>query len=223
MAVIDGIDASNAALPFMACVSGRFGPATARVFRISFSGDLAFEIYVPAGHGERLWRALAEAGRPFGITPYGVDAINALRIEKGHVTGAELNGRTTADDLGLGRMLKNDRDFIGKRSLSRPGLRDPQRWQLVGVAPADQKSVLPPGGKIVENPGRPAPNPCLGELTSTTWSPILDMPVGLALVSGGRARHGERLFAVSPLMEQSVQVEIRSPVFFDPEGERLRG
>ena len=223
MAVIDGIDGSNAALPFMACSSGRFGSATARVFRISFSGDLAYEIYVPAGHGERLWRAFVEAGRSFGITPYGVDAINALRIEKGHVTGAELNGRTTADDLGLGRLLKSDRDFIGKRSLSRPGLREPKRWQLVGVAPADRKSVLPPGGKIVENPDRPAPTACLGELTSTTWSPMLDMPVGLALVSGGRERHNERLFAVSPLMKQCVQVEIRSPVFFDPEGERLRG
>jgi glycine cleavage system aminomethyltransferase T len=177
---------------------------------------------VPARQGERLWQALVEAGRPFGIAPYGVDAINALRIEKGHVTGAEVNGRTTPDDLGLACMLKGDRDFIGKRSLSRPGLRDPKRWQLVGVAPADGKTLLPPGAKIVADPDRAPPNPCLGELTSTTWSPSLDMPVGLALVSAGRARHGERLFAVSPLMRQRVEVEIRSPVFFDPEGERLR-
>jgi glycine cleavage system aminomethyltransferase T len=144
-----------------------------------------------------------------------------LRIEKGHVTGAELNGRTTPDDLGLGRMVKRDRDFIGRRSLSRPGLVDPKRWQLVGVAPTDQKTSLPPGAKIVSDPGRPAPNPCLGELTSTTVSPMLGMPIGLALLSAGRARHRERLFAVSPLMGRQVEIEIRSPVFFDPDGERL--
>jgi sarcosine oxidase subunit alpha len=222
-AVVEGVDLSSAAFPFMACATARFEAATARVFRISFSGDLAYEIYVPAGIGERLWQALIEAGRPYGVTPYGVDAINALRIEKGHVTGAELNGRTTAEDLGLGRMVKRDGDFIGRRSLSRPGLVDPKRWQLVGIAPVDGKTTLPPGGKIVSDPARRPPNPCLGELTSTTWSPMLDMPIGLALVSGGRARHAERLCAVSPLMGQQVEVEIGSPMFFDPEGERLRG
>ena len=220
-AVVDGLDVTNAALPFMSCVTGRFGAAIARVFRISFSGDLAYEVYVPAGNGGELWDALIEAGRPFDITRYGVDAINALRIEKGHVTGAELNGRTTPDDLGLGRMVKRDREFIGGRSLSRPGLVDPRRWQLVGVTPVDRKTLLPPGAKIVSDPDRRVPNPCLGELTSTTWSPMLSAPIGLALLSAGRARHGERLFAVSPLMGQQVEVEIRSPSFFDPDGERL--
>jgi heterotetrameric sarcosine oxidase alpha subunit len=220
-AVIEGLDVTSAALPFMSCTTTRFAAAVARVFRISFSGDLAYEVYVPARYGERLWDALIDAGRPFGITTYGVDAINALRIEKGHVTGAELNGRTTADDLGLGWMAKRDRDFIGRRSLSRPGLVDPKRWQFVGVAPTNGKSLLPPGAKIVADPDRPAPNPILGELTSTTWSPMLGMPIGLALLSAGRARHRERLFAVSPLMGQQVEIEIRSPVFFDPEGERL--
>ena len=219
--LIDGLDATNTALPHMGCATGRFGAAVVRVLRISFSGDLAYEIYAPAGRGAEVWQALVEAGRRFGITPYGVDAMNALRIEKGHVTGAELNGRTTPDDLGLGRMVKRDRDFIGRRSLSRPGLIDPKRWQLVGVAPTDQKTSLPPGAKIVSDPDRPTPNPCLGELTSTTVSPMVGMPIGLALLSAGRARHRERLFAVSPLMGRQVEIEIRSPVFFDPDGERL--
>jgi sarcosine oxidase subunit alpha len=219
--VIDALDAANTALPYMGCATGRFGPTVVRVMRISFSGDLAYEIYAPAGRGEELWQALIESGRPFGITPYGVDAMNALRIEKGHVTGAELNGRTTPDDLGLGRMVKRDRVFIGKRSLSRPGLIDPKRWQLVGVAPTDQKTSLPPGAKIVSDPDRRTPNPCIGELTSATFSPVLGIPIGLALVSAGRARHRERLFAVSPLMGRQVEIEIRSPVFFDPDGERL--
>jgi sarcosine oxidase subunit alpha len=118
-------------------------------------------------------------------------------------------------------MVKRDRDFIGRRSLSRPGLIDPKRWQLVGVAPTDQKTLLPPGAKIVSDPDRAAPNPCLGELTSTTFSPTLGTPIGLALLSAGRARHRERLFAVSPLMGRQVEIEIRKPVFFDPEGERL--
>ena len=219
--VIDGLDATNTGLPHMSCATVRFGAADVRVLRISFSGDLAYEVYAPAGRGEALWRAFVEAGRRVGITPYGVDAMNALRIEKGHVTGGELNGRTTPDDLGLGRMVKRDRDFIGRRSLSRPGLIDPKRWQLVGVAPTDQKTLLPPGAKIVSNPDRSAPMPCLGELTSTTFSPMLGMPIGLALLSAGRARYRERLFAVSPLMGQQVEIEIRRPVFFDPEGERL--
>jgi sarcosine oxidase subunit alpha len=220
-AVVNGLDATKAALPFMACSTGLFEDAVARVFRISFSGDLAYEVYVPAGYGERLWQALIEAGRAFGITAYGVDAINTLRIEKGHVTGAELNGRTTPNDLGLERIVKRDRDFIGRRSLSRPGLVDPSRWQLVGIAPTNGTTSLPAGAKVVREPdGR---GPCLGEITSTTWSPMLGTPIGMALVSAGRARHGERLFAASPLMGQQVEVEIRSPVFFDSAGERLHG
>jgi sarcosine oxidase subunit alpha len=219
--VIDGLDVAKAAFPHMSCATGRFGSALVRILRVSFSGDLAYEIYAPAGHGAELWQAFVEAGQPFDITPYGIDAMNALRIEKGHVTGAELNGRTTPDDLGLGRMVKPDRDFIGKRSLLRPGLMDPKRWQLVGVAPIDHKTLLPQGAKIVSDPDRRAPNPCLGELTSTTLSPVLGIPIGLALLSAGRTRYRERLFAVSPLMGQQVEIEIRNPVFFDPDGERL--
>src|SRR5262249_10806898 len=108
-----------------------------------------------------------------------------------------------------------------RRSLSRPGLTDPKRWQLVGIAPADQRSPLPAGAKIVSEQGGRSPNVCLGELTSATISPPLGIPIGLAVLSAGRARHRERLIAVSPLMGRQVEIEIRSPVFFDPQGERL--
>jgi sarcosine oxidase, subunit alpha len=215
--VLDGLDIGSHAFPHMAMGTGIIAGVAARVLRISFSGDLAYEIYVPSGHGMRLWRTLTAAGARFGITPYGVDAMNALRIEKGHVAGGELNGRVTADDLGLGRMMRAEGDFIGRRSLARSGLNDPGRWQLVGLAPEDGKTPIPQGAKIVGD----LANRYVGELTSTAWSPTLGMPIGLGLVSAGRSRHGERLLAVSPLAGQAVRVIVRSPTFFDPEGERL--
>jgi glycine cleavage system aminomethyltransferase T len=217
--IVDDLDLSAGALPYMACGIGHVGGVPARILRVSFSGDLAFEIYVPAGYGSLVWERLIDAGREHGITPYGIDALNALRIEKGHVAGAELDGRTTADDLGLARMIRSEGDFIGKRSLSRPGLNDAARWQLVGLVPADGSTALPPGAKIVAG----IPDRYVGELTSTAWSPMLGQPIGLALVSAGRARHGERLVAASPLFGRSVPVIVRNPVFIDPEGVRLRG
>ena len=215
--VIENADVGPAALPYMAMTTGQVAGVMARVLRISFSGELAYEIYVPAGYGTRLWEALLTEGAEYGITPYGTDAMNALRIEKGHVAGGELNGRVTAGDLGLGRMMKADQDFIGRRSLARPGLNAPDRWQLVGLVPEDGKTTLPPGAKIVADRA----DRYVGELTSTTWSPTLGMPIALGLVAGGRARHGEGMTAVAPLMGQSVRVVLRSPVFFDPEGMRL--
>lgn len=215
--VVEGVDVGPEALPYMAMTTGLVAGVMARIFRISFSGDLAYEIYVPAGYGSRLWEAFMTAGAEYGITPYGTDAMNALRIEKGHVAGGELNGRVTAADLGLGRMMKADQDFIGRRSLSRPGLNAPDRWQLVGVVPEDGRTTLPQGAKIVADRA----DRYVGELTSTTWSPMLAMPIALGLVAGGRARYGERMIAAAPLMGQSVPVVLRSPVFFDPEGARL--
>ena len=217
--IVDGLDVSGEAFPYMSARIGTIAGAEARIFRISFSGDLAFEVYVPAGHGALLWERLIEAGAEDAISPYGIDAMNALRIEKGHVAGGELSGRVTADDLGLARMVRAEGDFIGRRSLSRPGLTDPARWQLVGLVPADGESALPQGAKIVDEiPGR-----YIGEITSTSWSPMLGMPIALALVAGGRARHGHRLTATSPLAGRNAAVVLRSPVFVDPNGERLRG
>ncbi|HYC14138.1 MAG TPA: glycine cleavage T C-terminal barrel domain-containing protein, partial [Stellaceae bacterium] len=215
--VLEGLDVSGEALPYMGYGAGRIGGVAVRVFRISFSGDLAYDIYAPAGYGTEIWERLMQAGAEFGITPYGIDALNTLRIEKGHVAGGELDGRVTADDLGLGRMIKAEGDFIGRRSLSRPGLRDPARWQLVGLTAEDRETPVPPGAKLVDGKS----DRYLGEITSTAWSPVLHLPIALGLLSGGRSRHGERLYATSPLAGRHVPVVVGSPTFVDPEGARL--
>jgi sarcosine oxidase subunit alpha len=149
--------------------------------------------------------------------------MNILRVEKGHVTGGELNGRTSADDLGFGHLLSAHKPFIGRRSLARPALVDERRRQLVGLVATDGRTRIPRGAQLVADPHRPAPNPMEGEVTATCYSPNLDQPIGLALLARGRARIGERLYACSPLAGQTVAVEVAHPVFFDPEGERLRG
>ena len=217
--IVDSGEVDDAGLPHMGHARVRIGGVAARILRISFSGERAYEIYVPAQYGAALWCRLLDIGQDCGIAAYGIDALNTLRIEKGHVAGAELDGRVTADDLGLGRMVKPDGEFIGRRGALRPGLRDSSRWQLVGLAPADGKTSIPPGAKIVDStPGR-----YQGEVTSTTWSPVLQMPIALALVSAGRSRHGQALDATSPLAGRRVAVIVRSPVFVDPEGTRLHG
>jgi sarcosine oxidase subunit alpha len=223
LARIADLDVSNEALPFMGVSMGTVAGVRGRIFRISFSGELAYEIAVPADHGPHLWEALLEAGRPFDLSPYGTEAMNVLRIEKGHVTGGEINGRVTADDLGFGRMLSARNSFIGRRSLRLPALVREDRPQLVGLVPADGKTRVPRAAQLVVDPGRAAPNPILGEVTSTCWSPNLDKPIALGLLSCGRARKGERLFAASPLRDETVEVEVTHPVFVDPAGERLRG
>jgi sarcosine oxidase, subunit alpha len=218
-----GQNVGDAALPHMGWGAGLIDDISVRLSRVSFSGERAYEIFVPASRGAAAWDLVLQAGVEFGIAPYGVDAMNALRIEKGHVTGAEINGRTTPNDLGLTRMLKRDGDFIGRRSLARTGLAYCGRWQLVGLAAEDGATPLPQGGKVVADPRRTVPNPILGEITSTAWSPTLDAPIGLALLADGRSRHGELVYAVSPLFDQEVAVRVRPPVFFDPKGEKLRG
>ena len=222
-AVTDGIDVSDADTPYMAFHEGTIAGVAARLFRISFSGELAYEINVAADYGLHLWEALLEAGRPWDIFPYGTEALGILRIEKGHVVLGELNGRTSPIDLGFERMMKKEGDYIGRRSLSRPGLEDEDRKQLVGLVPVDGRTRIPRGARIVENPVRKLPNPMLGEVTSQCYSPNLEKPIGLAIVRRGRALHGRRLWALSPVTDEAVEVEITGPVFVDPEGERLRG
>jgi methylglutamate dehydrogenase subunit C len=218
--VAAGIDLSNEAFPFMAAAAATLAGIAGRLFRISFSGELAYELAVPASAAVRLWSALLEAGAPFGIRPYGLDALNTLRIEKGHVTGAELNGNTSADDLGMGRLLKREGDFIGRALAQRPGLTHEGRLQLVGVRPTDRGQRLRNGMQIVA-PGAAAVS--LGYVTSSTPSVELEGWVGLALLAGGRRRLGERLLALSPIHEASSEVEVVSPHLLDPENRRVRG
>jgi glycine cleavage system aminomethyltransferase T len=149
--------------------------------------------------------------------------MNILRIEKGHVTGGEINGRTTADDLGFGRMMAAKKPFVGKVLAGRADLTRTDRRQLVGLVPVDGNTPVPRGAQIVVDPAAPTPMQIDGEVTSQCHSPNLGHPIALAIVAGGRERLGEIVHAHSPLTKESVRVRITAPVFLDPEGDRLHG
>jgi len=221
------IDVENHVFPFLAVGACQLrtttGPVPARLFRMSYSGELAYEIHVPAHAGRAMWKAVLAAGAEFGIMPYGTEAMSTLRIEKGHVViGAEADGRTTADDLGMGSLVSGTKEFVGRRLLARPALTAPDRWQLVGLATLDN-APLPRAAKLIVDPDRASPNPMVGHVTSWCRSPAVDAWIALALLANGRARHGERLWAVSPLAQSRVRVQVGPPCFIDPKGERLRG
>ena len=218
-AVVSGVDVGNEPFPFMAAAEARFAGCAGRLFRISFSGELAYEVAVPASQAQSVWLALLEAGKIFGITPYGLDALNTLRIEKGHVTGAELNGNTSADDLGMQRMLKKQGDFVGRMLSQRFGLSAPERLQLVGVRPADPARRLRNGAHLVL---RETDATSLGYITSSTPSVEREGWVGLALVAGGRARIGQQLIARSMIHGETLPIDIVSPHMLDPENLRVR-
>jgi sarcosine oxidase, subunit alpha len=224
LAALDGdIAVGNAEFPLMAIREGVLAGVPARVMRISFSGELSYEINVPADFGPALWRAILAAGAPFGIGVYGVEAMGTMRIEKGHVViGAEADGRTTADDLGLGGMLSRSKDFVGKRSLRLPGVASGPRRQLVGLLTKDPGERFPVGAQIVAAAAR-GPQRRLGHVTSYAHSATLGRQVALALIEDGRARHGENLFATSPTSDVTIPVTVTEPCFIDPKGARQRG
>jgi sarcosine oxidase subunit alpha len=217
----DGVNLSDAAFPFMAAGEFRLGGAAARLFRISFSGELAYEIAVPADYGDALIRALMAAGRAFDVTPYGLEALNVMRIEKGHVAGGELNGQTTARDLGLGRLMSSKKDFIGRVMAGREGLVDPDRPSLVGFQPVDRLARPRAGAHFLKVGVAATPENDEGYVTSVAFSPSLGHWIGLGLIRGGAARIGERVRAYDPVRSGDVEVELCSPVFIDPEGKRL--
>ncbi|MEA3178378.1 MAG: methylglutamate dehydrogenase subunit [Gammaproteobacteria bacterium] len=218
----NSLDVSNAAFPYMACAEFNWGGRTARLFRISFSGELAYELAVPARYGEATIRAIMAAGEPFGIVPYGLEALGIMRLEKGHVAGGELNGTTTAGDLGLGRLLSTKKDFIGRVLSQRPALIDPQRAVLVGVKPVDRFGQLRAGAHLLTARTDPTLENDQGHVTSANFSPMLGQWIGLALLIRGRERLGERLRVYDPLRNGDLQADIVDPVFFDPAGNRLR-
>jgi sarcosine oxidase subunit alpha len=217
--VVPDLDLENAAFPFMAAAAATIAGVPGRLFRISFSGELAYELAVPARQALEVWSALLAAGEPFGIRPYGLDALNTLRIEKGHVTGAELNGNTSAADLGFARMLKKSGDFIGRALSERSGLLAPGRLQLIGVRPLDRARRLRTGMQLVT---RAAATTSLGYVTSSTPSVELEGWVGLALLADGRARVGTRVLGASLIHGELEELEVVSPHFVDPENQRVR-
>jgi sarcosine oxidase subunit alpha len=222
-ALVDApFDLSNAAFPYMAVAELTVcGGVPARLFRLSFSGELAYEIAVPSWCGGALAQALMESGRSFGIAPYGTEALGVMRIEKGHVSGNELDGRTTAADLGLGRLMSTKKDFVGRVMAERPALLDPGRSALVGIKPKRKDDRLRAGAHIVAigAPATAANNQ--GIVTSVAFSPSLDHWIGLGFVARGPQRLGERMLAADPVRNAVVDVEICRPCFVDPEGARL--
>ncbi|MDO9499889.1 sarcosine oxidase subunit alpha family protein [Falsiroseomonas sp.] len=216
LAQVTEADVSNAALPHMACTEANFaGGLRGRLYRLSFSGELAFEIGVPPDDAA----AMADRLLAAGAVPYGTEALGVLRIEKGHAGGGEMNGQTTAGDLGLGRMLSPTKDFIGRVMAQRPALVDPRRPALVGL----RGDGLRTGAHLLD-PGAAATTANdLGHVTASCWSPHLQAQIGLALLSGGQARIGTRIRVFDPVRGHDGEAEVVLPVFIDPEGGRTRG
>ncbi|WP_062218917.1 sarcosine oxidase subunit alpha family protein [Aureimonas sp. D3] len=221
--VVDG-DLSDEAVPFMAAraVTLFGGRLEGRLFRISFSGELAYEIAVPAGYGEAVADALMAAGAPHGICPYGAEALGVLRIEKGHVTHAEINGTVTAADLGMGRMVSRTKsDFVGKHMLEREGLTAPGRPALVGVQPLDPATSFKTGSHILNKGADATLENDQGYVTSSCFSPHVGSTIGLALVAGGAERHGEEVLVWNGLAGEVTPARLCAPCFVDPENRRL--
>ncbi len=217
-------DISNNAFPYMACGDLTVcGGTPARLFRISFSGELAYEIAVPTRFGAALMRVLMAAGDEFGAIAYGTEALGAMRIEKGHPAGNELNGQTTALNLGFGAMISDKKDCIGNTLSRRPALVAPDALRLMGFRPVDRSKSLASGAHFVASGKDQTTENDEGWMTSVTYSPELGHSIGLGFIKQGHERLGEIVIAADPLRGQSIAVEIVSPHFVDPEGVRLRG
>jgi sarcosine oxidase subunit alpha len=219
--LVEDIDLSNEAFPHMSVAEGKICGVPTRLFRVSFTGELGFEINVPARYGRSVWQALNEAGQKWGVTPYGTETMHVLRAEKGYIiVGQDTDGTLTPDDAGLAWAIgKTKPDFVGKRSLTRPDMIDPNRKQLVGLVTRDPKVVLEEGAQIVADPGQPIPMKMIGHVTSSYWSETLGRSIALAVVEGGRARKGQTVHV--PMPDRTHAAAIAGMVFFDPDGKRL--
>ena len=211
------------ALPHMAIGEGRIGGVPGRIARVSFTGELSFEISVPSGHAAALVDELLRIGRPDGLAPVGSEALLVLRMEKGYVlVGRDTDGTTEPDDLAMGGVLaKKARDFVGRRSLHREVSRDPGRLQLVGLANSVPDEVLPTGAHVIERDGQRRRS--LGYVTSSAWSPTLGRGIALGLVADGRARIATGQPVELFHLGRSYVASVVPPTWYDPRGERLRG
>jgi sarcosine oxidase subunit alpha len=221
-ALAPDLDVSNDAFPFMTWRDATVAGLPARAYRISFSGELAYEVNVATWDGTLLWEAAMVAGAPHGITPYGTEAMHVLRAEKGYpIIGQETDGSVTPDDLGMGRMVSHKKWCIGSRSMRRSDTIRADRKQLVGLLPLDPTDLLPEGAQLVNDPDLAPPMPMQGHVTSAYRSDALGRTFALAVVRGGRARIGDTIFA--PLPDRTVACTITSSVLFDPENARRDG
>ena len=218
---VEGIELSKEAFPHMAVREGTVFGVPTRLFRVSFTGELGFEINVPSGHGLAIWQRLIEAGAKLDMVPYGTEALHVLRAEKGYIiVGQETDGTRTPDDVGMAWAIgRKKHDFVGKRSLDRPDMLVPNRHQLVGLRTDDPKYVLEEGAQIAADKTQPLPMEMIGHVTSSYWSEALNRSIALAVVEGGRARMGAELYV--PMPDGIHHVRIVEPVFYDAGGERL--
>ncbi|MGH8249409.1 MAG: sarcosine oxidase subunit alpha family protein [Steroidobacteraceae bacterium] len=216
-------DISHGALPHMGSAYGRIAGMPMMLARVSFSGELGYEVIVPADQGLAVWEAIHAAGAVHGITPYGTETMHVLRAEKGYViVGQDTDGTVTPDDAGLAWAIGHSKpDFVGKRALERAAMKNPNRKQLVGLRTADPATVLEEGAQVAATAGQKPPMKLCGHVTSSYPSAALGHSVALAMVEGGRARHGQTLHV--PMPGGDIAVQVTSPVFYDPDGARLNG
>ncbi|WP_018235660.1 sarcosine oxidase subunit alpha [Ensifer sp. BR816] len=221
--LVEGIDLSNEALPHMSVAEGKICGVPTRLFRMSFTGELGFEVNVPADYGQAVWEAIWARAEPMGACAYGTETMHVLRAEKGYIiVGQDTDGTLTPHDAGVSwAVSKKKPDFVGIRGLKRPDLVKDGRKQLVGLLTKDPKVVLEEGAQIVADPNEPKPMTMLGHVTSSYWSSNCGRSIAMAVVAGGQARRGQTLYV--PMADRTIAVEVSDMVFFDKEGGRLHG
>ena len=219
--LVEGIDLSAEAFPHMAIREGKICGIETRLFRVSFTGELGFEINVPTAYGRAVWEQLMAQGAQYDITPYGTEAMHVLRAEKGFIiVGQDTDGTITPFDAGLDWAVgKKKPDFVGKRSMARPDIVAPGRKQLVGLLTDDPNVVLEEGAQIVADPNQPIPMTMIGHVTSSYWSETLGRSIAMALVAGGHDMTGGTLYI--PMPGKTHTTKVSGVVFYDSEGARL--
>ena len=217
--LIEGIDMSNDAMPHMSLREGKICGVPTRLFRVSFTGELGFEVNVPADYGRAVWEAIHAAGAPQGLTPYGTETMHVLRAEKGYIiVGQETDGTVTPSDLSLDWAIgKNKTDFVGKRSLTRPDMVAEGRRQLVGLVTKNPDEVIDEGAQVVDDPHQAIPMKMIGHVTSSYASSNCGRSIAMAMIDGGRARIGDTVHVTTP--EGFTEAVISSSVFYEVKGE----
>jgi sarcosine oxidase subunit alpha len=218
--VCKDIDFSNEKFPFMSFREGSINSVFTRIMRISFSGELSYEVNVPANMGRAIWDAIIEAGQEFDITPYGTETMHVLRAEKGYIiVGQDTDGSVTPFDLGMGGLVAKSKDFLGKRSLIRSDTARGDRKQLVGLLSEDKDVVLPEGSQILAEPSNEPVADMIGHVTSSYFSPILQRSIAFALIKGGLGKMGQEV-SIPLANGRNLAAKISSLVFYDAEGVR---
>jgi sarcosine oxidase subunit alpha len=221
--LVEGLDLGSAAWPHMSVAHGRICGVPMLLFRVSFTGELGFEINVPADFGLKVWEAVYAAGQAYGMSEYGTETMHVLRAEKGYIiVGQDTDGTVTPDDAGLTWAIgKNKADFVGKRSLERASMKSANRKQLVGLRTKDPRVVLEEGAQVAAKAGQTPPMELIGHVTSSYASSVLGHSIALGLIAGGRARLGHTLYV--PMPSGDIEIEVTSPVFYDSGGVRING